>query len=173
MAAIAGDADDFVDGMSVAGDAVDAGWGTSGEGRHPYRSVAVRHGLSSARFARAWCARRRGSPAPEASAVARLRLEQRQHGGRRGCGGGEHVSADYPDLPIEGRDQWRSWLAGHGTVARGVWVVTWKKGSGEPHVSYGDLVEEALAAGWVDSRPRAVDDRRSALLVTPRKPTSR
>ena len=34
-------------------------------------------------------------------------------------------------------------------------------------------MEEALAYGWVDSRPRSVDDQRSQRLVTPRKPTSK
>jgi uncharacterized protein YdeI (YjbR/CyaY-like superfamily) len=33
-------------------------------------------------------------------------------------------------------------------------------------------VEEALADGWVDSRPRKLDGERARLLVTPRKPTS-
>ena len=51
--------------------------------------------------------------------------------------------------------------------------MTWKKGSGGPHVPYGDVVEEALCFGWVDSLPRKLDDQRSQLLVTPRKPGSR
>ena len=35
------------------------------------------------------------------------------------------------------------------------------------------VVEEALCFGWVDSRPRRLDDARSQLLVTPCKPISR
>lgn len=35
-----------------------------------------------------------------------------------------------------------------------------------------DLVEEALAFGWVDSLPRKLDDERTMLLVSPRKPGS-
>ena len=34
------------------------------------------------------------------------------------------------------------------------------------------MVEEALAHGWVDSQARRLDERRSKLLLTPRKPTS-
>ncbi len=37
---------------------------------------------------------------------------------------------------------------------------------------YDDIVEEALAHGWVDSLPRALDDERTQLLVTPRRPAS-
>ncbi|RKS79932.1 uncharacterized protein YdeI (YjbR/CyaY-like superfamily) [Motilibacter peucedani] len=83
------------------------------------------------------------------------------------------MSADYAELLVESRAQWPEWLTRHGAQTPGVWVVTWKKGSGGPHVPYAEVVEEALAAGWVDSRPRAVDERRSALLVTARKPASR
>ena len=53
-----------------------------------------------------------------------------------------------------------------------MWVVTHKKTKGAPHVPYDDIADEAIAHGWVDSRPRKLDDRRSQLLVTPRKPKS-
>jgi len=51
--------------------------------------------------------------------------------------------------------------------------VTYKKASGGPYVAYGDIVEEALCFGWVDSVPRKLDAERSQLLVTPRKRGSR
>lgn len=70
---------------------------------------------------------------------------------------------------VESRDGWRGWLEAHHTASRGVWAVTWKRRSGGPHVPYGDLVEEALCFGWVDSLGRALDERRSQLLMTPRK----
>ena len=47
-----------------------------------------------------------------------------------------------------------------------------KKGHG-PTVAYDDVVQEALAFGWVDSQPRVLDADRSQLLLTPRKPGSR
>ena len=50
--------------------------------------------------------------------------------------------------------------------------MTFKKYSGGPHVSYDEIVEEALAYGWIDSQPRKVDAERSAHLVTIRRPTS-
>ena len=83
------------------------------------------------------------------------------------------MSDSYPQLHITSRQQWRTWLSEHGADSPGVWVVTWKKPTGKPHVPYDDLVDEAIAAGWVDSRPRSIDEQRSALLITPRKPSSR
>ena len=78
----------------------------------------------------------------------------------------------YLELTFESHEQWRAWLNEHHATSPGVWVTTYKKASGRPHLSVDDLVDEALANGWIDSRPRAVDDQRSQRLVTPRRPSS-
>jgi uncharacterized protein YdeI (YjbR/CyaY-like superfamily) len=82
------------------------------------------------------------------------------------------VSDGYEQCLVGSREEWRSWLGEHHDTSPGVWVVTWKKSSGGPHLPYDDVVEEALAHGWVDSKGRKLDDDRSQLLVTPRKPGS-
>jgi len=46
------------------------------------------------------------------------------------------------------------------------------KNTGQPRVEYDEAVEEALCFGWIDSLPRKLDDERSMLLFTPRKPKS-
>lgn len=68
------------------------------------------------------------------------------------------------------RAQWRAWLAGAAGSATGVWLV-YDKGPGR-RLGYDDIVEEALAVGWVDSRPRSLDDQRAMLYVAPRVPGS-
>lgn len=72
---------------------------------------------------------------------------------------------------FEARDRaaWRAWLAAHHADRDGVWVVTYKKSSGRPTLTYDELVEEALCFGWVDSRPGTVDALRTKLYVAPRK----
>ncbi len=53
--------------------------------------------------------------------------------------------------------------------------MTYKKASvatGHEYVSARDLNEECLCFGWIDSKPGKVDERRTALLCTPRKPGS-
>jgi uncharacterized protein YdeI (YjbR/CyaY-like superfamily) len=82
------------------------------------------------------------------------------------------VSVRYPQVEVRSREAWRAWLGEHHASEPGVWVVTFKKGRG-PHVAYGEVVEEALAFGWIDSKGRKVDEDRSGLLVTPRKPASK
>ena len=51
-------------------------------------------------------------------------------------------------------------------------MVTWKKASGGPHVPYGEIRDEALCWGWIDSRPARLDAARTMLLVSPRRPGS-
>lgn len=85
-----------------------------------------------------------------------------------------HVTDEDPRDRIEvtSRAEWRAWLAAHHQQAESVWVVTWKVGASRPRVPYDDLVEEALAFGWVDSLPRKLDAERTMLMMSPRKPGS-
>ena len=55
----------------------------------------------------------------------------------------------------------------------GIWLVSYKKAAGERHLSYDDIVCEALCWGWIDSKARSLDELRSQLLLTPRKPASK
>ncbi|HYN04323.1 MAG TPA: YdeI/OmpD-associated family protein [Vicinamibacteria bacterium] len=69
-----------------------------------------------------------------------------------------------------GRAAWRAWLAKNHGRAEGVWLVTFKKASGKPRIDYDASVEEALCFGWIDSKPRTLDEERSMLWFAPRKP---
>ncbi|MCV2489418.1 YdeI/OmpD-associated family protein [Geodermatophilus sp. YIM 151500] len=79
---------------------------------------------------------------------------------------------DRPRVHAETVEQWRRWLAEHADAGDGVWLVSWKAATGRPRLSYDEAVTEALAHGWVDSRPAALDDERSMLWFSPRKPGS-
>lgn len=82
------------------------------------------------------------------------------------------MSDSYEQVLIEDRARWRAWPDANHSTSHCIWLVTWKKASGRPQLAYDAIVEEALAYGWVDSRPRSIDDQRSARLLTPRKPAS-
>ncbi len=83
-----------------------------------------------------------------------------------------------PDLPlveVTSRGQWRAWLTEHHARPTGVWVVTRKKAhvtDDAEYVSAVDLNEECLCFGWIDSKTGRVDEARTALLCTPRRPGS-
>jgi uncharacterized protein YdeI (YjbR/CyaY-like superfamily) len=80
--------------------------------------------------------------------------------------------SDQPVVELEHRSDWRAWLRDNHKHSTGVWLVTWKKATGKPHVSYDEAVEEGLCFGWVDSKSRTVDDERTSLWFTPRKAKS-
>ena len=73
--------------------------------------------------------------------------------------------------PLELRE-WRGWLKANHETSPGVWFVYFKKHTSKPRVSYEDAVSEALCFGWIDSLQRRLDDDRTKLLFTPRKPGS-
>jgi uncharacterized protein YdeI (YjbR/CyaY-like superfamily) len=75
-------------------------------------------------------------------------------------------------VELEDRADWRRWLREHHRSSAGVWLVTSKKSAGRPRVDYDAAVEEALCFGWVDSKSRSVDEERTSLYFTPRKPRS-
>jgi uncharacterized protein YdeI (YjbR/CyaY-like superfamily) len=45
--------------------------------------------------------------------------------------------------------EWRTWLEQHHTRTEGVWLISNKKSSGNPRVSYAEAVEKALCFGWI------------------------
>jgi uncharacterized protein YdeI (YjbR/CyaY-like superfamily) len=80
--------------------------------------------------------------------------------------------AGYERIHPATRDEWRTWLEAQHDSSPGVWVVQWRSSTGRPRVAYEDLIEEALCFGWVDGRANKVDDDRSMIMMTPRRPTS-
>jgi uncharacterized protein YdeI (YjbR/CyaY-like superfamily) len=70
-------------------------------------------------------------------------------------------------------EQWRSWLAAHHGSEPEVWLVFYKKHTGQESVTYGDALDEALCFGWIDSLVKRLDDDRFARKFTPRKPDSK
>lgn len=79
---------------------------------------------------------------------------------------------DFPIYHPPDRAAWRAWLTEHHATTRGVWVVSWRRGSDREAIPYEELVEEALCFGWIDSTVNRLDDERRLQLMTPRKPKS-
>jgi uncharacterized protein YdeI (YjbR/CyaY-like superfamily) len=70
------------------------------------------------------------------------------------------------------RAAWRSWLEIHAETTAAVWLIYFKKGSGQPSITWDEAVEEALCFGWIDSKAKPIDDVRYRQYFSPRKPTS-
>jgi len=78
----------------------------------------------------------------------------------------------HPQIQPKSTAEWRRWLRDNHDKANGVWLVSHRAATGKPRLSYEDTVVEALAYGWIDSLNRPLDDERTALLFTPRRPGS-
>jgi uncharacterized protein YdeI (YjbR/CyaY-like superfamily) len=79
---------------------------------------------------------------------------------------------DREQFHAESRDEWQRWLADNHDTSDGVWLVSWKKSTGKPQVTYEECVEAALAYGWIDSTAGTLDDERSMLWFARRRPNS-
>ncbi len=73
-------------------------------------------------------------------------------------------------LELGSRAEWRRWLRQHHRSAHEIWLVYYRKGSGQERIAYNDAVEEALCFGWIDSIVRSIDETRFAQRFSPRKP---
>ncbi len=85
------------------------------------------------------------------------------------------MMADMRDFPLRefcSRQELRDWLEGNHETASTFWLVCYKKHVADRYVPYGEIVEELLCFGWIDSRTRRLDDARTMYLVAPRKPGS-
>jgi uncharacterized protein YdeI (YjbR/CyaY-like superfamily) len=76
-------------------------------------------------------------------------------------------------LHVTTREEWRAWLAAHHATETEIWLIYYKQHTGQPRISYDEVVEEALCFGWIDSLVRRLDEERFAQKVTPRKNTSK
>ena len=76
-----------------------------------------------------------------------------------------------PKLEVRSRHELREWLTRNHDRSPSVWLMTWKKHT-DFYLSYGELVEELLCWGWIDSQTRGVDDDRTSVLIAPRNPKS-
>ena len=69
------------------------------------------------------------------------------------------------------RKAWREWLEKNHDKVKSIWLVHDKTSKGGK-LSYDDIVEEALCFGWIDSTVKKVDEARSQIYLSVRKPKS-
>lgn len=83
----------------------------------------------------------------------------------------EQIS-ERPTFYPRDRQEWRDWLADNHATSKAIWLIYYKKDSGQPTVTYDEAVEEALCYGWIDSTPNKIDEMSFMQLFSPRKAKS-
>lgn len=74
-----------------------------------------------------------------------------------------------PQVEVRSAAEWRDWLLARHGQEESLWLVTWKKRPGAPHVSRHEAMDEALCFGWVDGIMRRIDEARVMQLFSPRR----
>lgn len=67
------------------------------------------------------------------------------------------------------REEFRQWLAEHHESEKEVWLVIYKKTSGEVSITYEEAVEEALCFGWTDNLMKSLKSSMFIQRFTPRR----
>jgi uncharacterized protein YdeI (YjbR/CyaY-like superfamily) len=70
------------------------------------------------------------------------------------------------------RRELRAWLDEHHDTSSELWVGLYKKSSGQPSVTWPEVVDEALCFGWIDGIRRGIDEQSYMNRITPRKSNS-
>lgn len=68
--------------------------------------------------------------------------------------------------------EFRRWLEDHGESTEELWLGYYKRGSGEPSLTWPESVDHALCFGWIDGLRKRVDETRYVIRFTPRRPGS-
>lgn len=66
----------------------------------------------------------------------------------------------------------RAWLEAHHAERQELWVGYYKKGSGQPSLTWPESVDEALCFGWIDGIRKSIDEVSYTIRFTPRKADS-
>ena len=80
--------------------------------------------------------------------------------------------AEEPRVQPESRAEWRAWLEKYHLELAAVWVVFWRAHTGRRPLQYEEAVEEALCFGWIDGKAGRVDEDRTTIRFSRRKPGS-
>ena len=73
-----------------------------------------------------------------------------------------------PVLAFPSREHWDAWLNEHAFSSSGIWLKFAKKSSGVSSVSKPELIETALAHGWIDGQLNGFDEQHWLVRFTPR-----
>ena len=74
---------------------------------------------------------------------------------------------------FKSRDEFRDWLERNHDTSPGIWMIFYRKHTGEKCIQYEEALEEELCFGWIDSLVNKIDDNKYARKFTPRKDTKK
>ena len=76
-----------------------------------------------------------------------------------------------PIVAFKSQKEFAAWMAKNYSIS-GLWIRFYKKGSGEKTITYAEVLDVALAYGWIDSQVKKYDAASYLQKFTPRGPRS-
>jgi uncharacterized protein YdeI (YjbR/CyaY-like superfamily) len=76
---------------------------------------------------------------------------------------------NFEKLEVISAQQLRDWLEVHHAQPESIWLVTFKKHTGDKYVSISEVLDEILCFGWIDGIRRKLDEDRTMQLIGPRR----
>ncbi|MDD4969438.1 MAG: YdeI/OmpD-associated family protein [Paludibacter sp.] len=84
----------------------------------------------------------------------------------------EPMKTDFQILSFDSEEAFESWLDQNHSVAKGIWLRFYKKGSGIPSIVYKEALNVALCYGWIDSQLDKANEASYLQKFTPRRTKS-
>lgn len=78
------------------------------------------------------------------------------------------IKKEFERVVIGSSKALESWLSKNSSRKESVWILHGKKGY-PGYLSHEEILEQLLAYGWIDSLARKVDEKRTMLLISPRR----
>ncbi len=76
-------------------------------------------------------------------------------------------------IHFKNREEFRKWLSENQEESSGIWLIFYKKETGEENIDYDSAVEEAICFGWIDGMIKKFDEFKYLRKFTPRRPGSK
>ena len=76
---------------------------------------------------------------------------------------------NFEKVEVTSAVQLREWLQSHHSQTESIWLVTYKKHTGNQYIPHSLLLDELICFGWTDGAARKLDADRSMQLISPRR----
>ena len=80
-----------------------------------------------------------------------------------------NMEQEFETFCPKSRQEWREWLEDNHLEKQSIWLIYYKKKTNIPTVTYSDAVDEALCFGWIDSKAKSIDEKKSMQFFSKRK----
>jgi uncharacterized protein YdeI (YjbR/CyaY-like superfamily) len=76
---------------------------------------------------------------------------------------------NFEKVQVASAAELREWLEANHTQSESIWLVTWKRHTGERYIPHDAVLDEIVCFGWIDGIARKLDEERTMQLMSSRR----